>query len=122
MASDVAWSPIHYSDDLGNVTVIEIGEKVSASDVGGDDEFNAIKAAGAIREVDYPEDIASTESPRERNIRVIAEKMEEIQAAGYDMSDLDLVPLEVPTAAPGTEEVETPKKSAAKSSGASGDS
>ena len=83
--ADVAWTTILTAEGQ-----INPGDSVSAGDLGddGEAELEQLKAAGAVRELDYPEDIAPNESVRERNIRVVAEKMEEVQNAEFDMPEL----------------------------------
>jgi hypothetical protein len=119
--ADTAWTTIRVGDGE-DVTVIEAGDSVSPGDVGGDEFFDQLKESGAIREADYPEDVAPNESVRERNVRVVSEKMEELQAQGFDTSDVDVFPTDVPVAVIETEEVEPPKKAASKSSGSASDS
>lgn len=82
--ADVAWTRI-----LTGEGQIDIGDSVSAGEVGGDEELEALKEAGAVRDEDYPEDVGENESPREMNIRKLNEAVEEAQAKSYEsLSDL----------------------------------
>jgi hypothetical protein len=102
MMADWAWSPIIADDG----TRIKVGEKVTAEKLGVDDEeYQRIKDAGAIRERKHPDDVGPFESVRERNVRVLAQKLAEAQEENYD------VPLTVETA---DQESETPSAKDAK--------
>jgi hypothetical protein len=119
--ADVAWTTI-----LTPEGQINPGDSVSAGDLGddGEAELEQLKAAGAVRETDYPEDVGPNESVRERNIRVVNEKMEEIQDSEFDMPELasesfSVVPVPDITeegVAAANKEVTPPKRAAAKSS------
>lgn len=60
-----AWSPIRHGDDDGKVTVIKVGQKVSASDLDmSEEEFQGFIDSGAVRPRKYP-DIHDSVSPME---------------------------------------------------------
>jgi hypothetical protein len=83
--ADTAWTVIKTEDKE-----FRPGDSVSGLD---DETMAQLKAAGAVRNVDYPDDVLQGESVRERNIRLVAEKMEELQSAGFDISgEVELVP------------------------------
>lgn len=73
MANDVAWAPILTEDGT-----IPVGETVTRAKLGVDqEEYDLIKASGAIREKPYPKGIGAFESPRELVLRKIRELVED---------------------------------------------
>jgi len=73
-----AWSNI-----LGAKKDIKVGDTVSAGDFDDKEEFDALCAAGAIREKKVP-DTNMGESPREAVIRGFAETMERVREEGME--------------------------------------
>jgi hypothetical protein len=116
--ADIAWTTI-----LTPEGSIAPGDTVSAGDLGdnGEEELEQLRLAGAVRETDYPEDINPNESVRERNIRVVNEKMEEVQDAEYDMPELVQADFSVlgPVSAEQAKEMEEAAKLSNQQTGAS---
>jgi len=77
-----AWTTIltGEKDDKGQGKSIKLGDKVSAGDVGGDEQFEELVAVGAVRKQKYPEDVAFDESPVESYKRKMNEAVEEAMA------------------------------------------
>lgn len=97
MAKNVVWSPLHMLDEKGKLNIIKCGETVSANDVGGKEALEELRAAGAVRDFDYP-DTNPYESPREANLRKLNEMMADAEASAYDNIDFNVNAPEEPTA------------------------
>jgi hypothetical protein len=64
MATTYAWSEIHGTDKDGKAVKIMPGDKVTAADLGmSDEEFAELVENGSVREVKFPEDLPSDQSP-----------------------------------------------------------
>lgn len=115
--ADTAWTTIRTEDEE-----FKPGDSVQGLD---DNTMQQLRDAGSVRDADYPTDVQPNESVRERNIRVLSEKMDEIQAAGFDMSDVELAPTDWSSIPASSEEAEVDastsgKKTTAKASSSSG--
>ena len=72
---DIAWSNI-----LAGEKTIKLGDTVSASDVGGKDELDRLKAEGVVRDKKYPVPAGVSESPINHRLAELRAEVEELQS------------------------------------------
>lgn len=94
-----AWSPILTADEKGKLRTIEVGDTVSASDVGGKDHLEALVDAGAVRDIKYPK-TDLYESPREANLRKLTDALAEAENNAYADLDFNVNSPEEPVSVP----------------------
>jgi len=75
MATYYAWTNLTVPDKItkGAFITIPVGKEVSKSDVG--DDWNDFLAAGVIRSTPYPDNVLTSESPRNAILRQANEVM-----------------------------------------------
>jgi len=84
-----AWSPILTSNDKGELKTIDVGDTVSAADVGGKDHLELLVEAGAVRDDKYPK-TNLYESPREANLRKLTDALAEAENNAYANLDFNV--------------------------------